>query len=223
VQAQLPSAVRWLSTPSLSGRGVCGGARLARNPAGLFPAMTSSRTPISPRPAASLSALRPAECGRGSPSSGRDGAGSTAMTSSRTWPAVMSAARIASCPSGRTSWSVTRSGSLRTPLSRWPLWSGGRSLVLRGRIPMGNTAPPYDFTWAFVLEDGPEGTTRLLVRERYANTRPWARLLVEPVEAVSFVMSHRMLRGIRNRAEHAAGIPLRSQAPARGSPKSLAR
>jgi hypothetical protein len=88
---------------------------------------------------------------------------------------------------------------------------------------MGNTAPPYDFTWAFVLEDGPEGTTRLLVRERYAYTRPWARLLVEPVEAVSFVMSHRMLRGIRNRAEHAAGIPLRSPAPARGSPKSLAR
>ena len=33
----------------------------------------------------------------------------------------------------------------------------GRSLVLRGGIPMGNTAPPYDFTWAFVLEDGPAG------------------------------------------------------------------
>ena len=30
----------------------------------------------------------------------------------------------------------------------------GRSLVLRGGIPMENTAPPYDFTWAFVLEDG---------------------------------------------------------------------
>ena len=89
----------------------------------------------------------------------------------------------------------------------------GRSLVLRGGIPMGNTAPPYDFTWAFVLEDGPAGTTRLLVRERYAYTRPWARLLVEPVEAVSFVMSQKMLRGIRDRAEHAAGIPPQSPAP----------
>jgi hypothetical protein len=27
----------------------------------------------------------------------------------------------------------------------------GRSFVIRGGVPMGNTAPPYDFTWAFVL------------------------------------------------------------------------
>jgi len=80
----------------------------------------------------------------------------------------------------------------------------GRSLVLRGGIPMGNTAPPYDFTWAFVLRDEPDGTTRLLVRERYAYTRPWARLIVEPAEAVSFVMSQKMLRGIKDRAERTA-------------------
>jgi hypothetical protein len=77
----------------------------------------------------------------------------------------------------------------------------GRSLVLRGGIPMGKTAPPYDFTWAFVLRDEPDGTTRLLVRERYAYKRPWARLIVEPTEALSFVMSQKMLRGIRERAE----------------------
>jgi len=80
----------------------------------------------------------------------------------------------------------------------------GRSLVLRGGIPMGNIAPPYDFTWAFVLRDEPDGTTRLLVRERYAYTRPWARLLVEPAEAVSFLMSQKMLRGIKDRAERTA-------------------
>jgi hypothetical protein len=61
--------------------------------------------------------------------------------------------------------------------------------------------PPYDFTWAWVLRDQPDGTTRLLLRERYRYTRPWARLLVEPVEAVSFVMSQKTLRGIRDRAE----------------------
>jgi hypothetical protein len=83
----------------------------------------------------------------------------------------------------------------------------GRSLVLRGGIPMGNTASPYDFTWAFVLRDEPDGTTRLLVRERYAYTRSWARLMVEPAEAVSFVMSRKMLRGIRNRAENTATLP----------------
>jgi hypothetical protein len=80
----------------------------------------------------------------------------------------------------------------------------GRSLVLRGGIPLGNTAPPYDFTWAFTLRDDPDETTRLLVRERYTYKRRWARFLIEPVEAVSFVMSQKMLRGIRDRAERRA-------------------
>jgi hypothetical protein len=55
-----------------------------------------------------------------------------------------------------------------------------------------------------VLRDEPDGTSRLLVRERYAYTRPRARFIVEPVEAVSFVMTQKMLRGIRDRAEQVA-------------------
>jgi hypothetical protein len=77
----------------------------------------------------------------------------------------------------------------------------GRALVLRGGVPMGAAPPPYDFTWAFVLQEQPDGTTRLLVRERYAYTQRWAPLLVEPVAVVAFVMSQRMLCGIRDRAE----------------------
>src|SRR5512132_1953375 len=77
----------------------------------------------------------------------------------------------------------------------------GRALVLRGGVPMGAVPPPYDTTWAFVLRERPEGTTRLLVRERYAYTKRWAPFLVEPVAAVAFVMSLRMLRGIKDRAE----------------------
>jgi hypothetical protein len=84
----------------------------------------------------------------------------------------------------------------------------GRALVLRGGVPMGNAPPPYDFTWAFVLQEQPNGTTRLLVRERYLYTQKWTPLLVEPVEAVSFVMSQKMLRGIRDRAERTAVLPL---------------
>jgi hypothetical protein len=83
----------------------------------------------------------------------------------------------------------------------------GRSLVLRGGVPMGNTPPPYDFTWAFVLREQPDGTTRLLVRERYGYTARWAPLLVEPVAAISFVMSQKMLRGIRDRAEGGSQSP----------------
>jgi len=78
-----------------------------------------------------------------------------------------------------------------------------RVLVLRGGVPMGRTPPPYDFTWAFILRPGPAGATRMLVRERYSYSRRWAPLLVEPVELISFVMSQRMLRGIRERAERA--------------------
>jgi hypothetical protein len=97
----------------------------------------------------------------------------------------------------------------------------GQSLVLRGGVPTGNTSPPYDFTWAFVLKGEPGGATRLLVRERYAFTRPWARVVVEPVEAVSFVMTQKMLRGIRDRAEHSAATA-ESPAPHPLSPRRSA-
>jgi hypothetical protein len=81
----------------------------------------------------------------------------------------------------------------------------GDHLVLRGGVgPDGRSeGAPYDFTWAFVLVDAPNGTTRLVVRERYAYLERWAAALVEPVEMVSFLMSQRMLRGIRDRAERA--------------------
>jgi hypothetical protein len=99
----------------------------------------------------------------------------------------------------------------------------GRSLILRGGVPIGNSPPPYDFTWAFVLQDRPYETTRLLVRERYSYARWWASLLVEPVEAVSFLMSQKMLRGIRDRAERAAAPPLDpSPTPSRpGEPRAV--
>lgn len=77
----------------------------------------------------------------------------------------------------------------------------GSALVLRGAA-MPNDAPsPYDFAWAFVLRPAPGGGTRLVVRERYAYLRRWAVLMVEPVEWVSMLMSQKMLRGIRDRAE----------------------
>jgi hypothetical protein len=84
----------------------------------------------------------------------------------------------------------------------------GQALVLRGGMPMGTAPPPYDFTWAFVVRAQPDGTTRLVVRERYGYTRGWAVLLVEAVEPISFFMSRRMLHGIKRRAERAASATL---------------
>jgi hypothetical protein len=84
---------------------------------------------------------------------------------------------------------------------RVALLDPGTALVLRGGIPMGPVAPPYDFTWAFIVRAQDDGTTRLVVRERYEYTRWWSSLLVEPVQLISFVMSQRMLRGIKQRAQ----------------------
>lgn len=82
----------------------------------------------------------------------------------------------------------------------------GRHLVLHGAVAADGTdaGAPYDFTWAFVLIERAPGTTRLIVRERYAYLTGWAGALAEPVEMVSFLMSQRMLRGIRERAERPA-------------------
>jgi hypothetical protein len=77
----------------------------------------------------------------------------------------------------------------------------GEHLVLRGGVAPGMQSPPYDFTWAFVVRPGGDGGTRLIVRERYRWTQPWVRPLLEVVSLVSFVMSERMLRGVRDRAE----------------------
>jgi hypothetical protein len=79
-----------------------------------------------------------------------------------------------------------------------------RTLVLQGGALPGGTAAPYDFTWTFDLSPVSENTTRLIVRERYAYTRWWTRFMVEPLTVVSFIMSRRMLRGIRDRAEQNA-------------------
>jgi hypothetical protein len=63
---------------------------------------------------------------------------------------------------------------------------------------------PYTFSWAFVLLPRVDGC-RLVIRERYGYSAGWAPLMVEPVEWVSFLMTQRMLRGIRDRAQaHAA-------------------
>ncbi len=80
----------------------------------------------------------------------------------------------------------------------------GRSLVIRGGDPMDSAASPYIYSWAFTLLERPDGMSRLLVRERYGFTRWWSSLLVEPLGAISFIMSQKMLRGIRERAERAS-------------------
>ncbi len=70
-----------------------------------------------------------------------------------------------------------------------------------GEATVGDAGAPYDFTWAFVLVPVTPDQSRLVVRERYRCHTTAARALVEVVAVVSFVMTERMLRGIRDRAE----------------------
>jgi hypothetical protein len=84
---------------------------------------------------------------------------------------------------------------------RWGATDAELEMVLHGSVPIGKTPAPYDFTWAFVVRTIARRSTRLVVRERYAYLRRWAPIVVEPTQLVSFVMSRRMLRGIKARAE----------------------
>ncbi len=89
------------------------------------------------------------------------------------------------------------------------------ALVVAGLAPSGETGAgaggagaggaPYDFSWAFVLVERPDLHTRLVVRERYGYRTPWAPLMVELLSVISFLMTQRMLRGIRDRAEARVG------------------
>jgi len=82
-----------------------------------------------------------------------------------------------------------------------------RSLVVQGgisatgRVSTDDPGAPYDFTWAFVLVPQTSDRTRLIVRERYWHNTVAARPMTELVSVVSFIMTERMLRGIRDRAE----------------------
>lgn len=78
-----------------------------------------------------------------------------------------------------------------------------RALVLRGAAAPGQAPPPFDFSWAFTLTEVGPDRSRLVVRERYQYLARGAMLMVEPASMVSFLMSARMLRGIRDRAESA--------------------
>lgn len=78
----------------------------------------------------------------------------------------------------------------------------GSSLVLRIGARMRGKPAPFDFTWSFALTPLPDRGCRLVVRERYRFTSPWACAMLVPVRLVSTVMTRRMLRGIKQRSEN---------------------
>jgi hypothetical protein len=70
-----------------------------------------------------------------------------------------------------------------------------------GRAMTRDEGMGFEFQWTFALRESPTGGTRLLVRERVAYGRRLARMIMAPVGLVSFVMTRKMLLGIRQRVE----------------------
>jgi hypothetical protein len=73
-----------------------------------------------------------------------------------------------------------------------------------GRAATRDEGVGFEFQWTFALRPAPLGATRLLIRERTAYGRWLTRWLMAPVGLVSFVMTRKMLDGIRVRAESAS-------------------
>lgn len=91
--------------------------------------------------------------------------------------------------------------------------------VAAGRPTRRDEQLRWEFLWTFALTDLGDGKTRLLVRERTAFGSTAARMLMAPVGFVSFLMTQKMMRGIKARAESAAAPPVAD----RGSPLTPAR
>jgi len=87
------------------------------------------------------------------------------------------------------------------PLGRGPHWpvailEPNRALVLDMRN-MGG----LDWVWQFGLYPIDETRTRLVSRSRVRGQAVWARLLTHAIEPAGFLMTRRMLLGLRQRAE----------------------
>jgi hypothetical protein len=87
------------------------------------------------------------------------------------------------------------------PLGRGPGWpvavvDPDRALVLDMRN-MGG----FDWVWQFGLYAIDEKQTRLVSRSRVRTSSRWARLATYAIEPAGFVMTRRMLLGLKQRAE----------------------
>jgi hypothetical protein len=87
------------------------------------------------------------------------------------------------------------------PLGRGPSWPVAvieprRALVLDMRNLGG-----FDWVWQFGLYTVDERRTRLVSRSRVRAHTVWARLLTYAIEPAGFLMTRRMLLGVKERAE----------------------
>jgi hypothetical protein len=114
---------------------------------------------------------------------------------------------VAATSDGSAGWYVVEIRVPDAPTGDHPEWALVMQVAdLASGRPTRRDDPPYwEFQWTFALRPVGDGTTRVLVRERVAFGRRVMRWAMAPVGPVSFVMTRRMLIGIRARAERGAG------------------
>ena len=109
------------------------------------------------------------------------------------------------------------------PLGRGPSWPVAiveprRALVLDMRN-MGG----FDWVWQFGLYKIDENRTRLVSRSRVRTSTVWARLFTYAIEPAGFLMTRRMLLGIKQRAEALAAARHGLRAPVHSPPAEATR
>ena len=101
---------------------------------------------------------------------------------------------------------IIRMGPEGYPMYRVDSFAAGRYFVVRPGDP--KTHEPGPGSWAMVLNERPDGTTRMILRQRMrvdpgiGNFVLW-RVLVDPI---TFVMEQKMMRSIRDLATQSAGL-----------------
>jgi hypothetical protein len=94
------------------------------------------------------------------------------------------------------------------PLGRGPNWpvaiiEPNHALVLDMR-----NMPGIDWVWQFGLYAGDEKRTQLVSRSRVSSRTAWAHLITYAIEPAGFLMTRRMLLGLKQRAERVSAQEL---------------
>jgi hypothetical protein len=101
----------------------------------------------------------------------------------------------------------------KIPLGRGPSWpvaalEPNRALVLDMRNMRG-----LDWVWQFGLYPVDESRTQLVSRSRVRAQAMWSRLLTHMIEPAGFLMTRRMLIGLKERAEALRAANIRETRP----------
>jgi hypothetical protein len=101
----------------------------------------------------------------------------------------------------------------KIPLGRGPSWpvaalEPNRALVLDMRNMRG-----LDWVWQFGLYPVDESRTQLVSRSRVRAQAMWSRLLTHVIEPAGFLMTRRMLIGLKERAEALRAANIRETRP----------